>query len=90
MNGTPRSAIRRASRQLSAKVPGFVTSGPYMSRVLFGSLAMSTSSGTEVCMRNAISYWAMRAGDFGIGDGLEPPLIKRREAVEQSTAAGRC
>ena len=60
-NRTSRSAMRRASRQLAANVPGFCTSGPYMSSTCCGSSEMSVSSGTEVCMRYAISYWAMRA-----------------------------
>ena len=60
MKRTPRSASRRASRQLAAKVPGVRESGPYMSKTRSGSAATSVSSGTDVCIRNAISYCAMR------------------------------
>ena len=59
-NRTSRSARRRASRQLRANVPGLCTSGPYMSSTCLGSFEMSVSSGTEVCMRKAISYCAIR------------------------------
>src|SRR5204862_7504 len=58
---TPRSASRLAWRQLAANVPDLYTSGPYRSRTCFGSFERSISSGTDDCMRNAISYWAMRA-----------------------------
>ena len=60
-NRTSRSASRRASRAQRANVPGLCTSGPYMSRMCLGSFEMSISSGTEVCIRKAISYWAIRA-----------------------------
>ena len=50
-----------ASKQVQrANVPGLCTSGPYISRTCFGSFEMSVSSGTELCIRKAISYWAMR------------------------------
>ena len=55
MKRTPRSARRRASRQLAAKVPGVDTSGPYMSRTRRGSFEKSVTSGTLVYRRYAIS-----------------------------------
>ena len=60
MNRTPRSASRRAIRQFAANVPGFLESGPYSSKVCSDSFDRSVNSGTDVCMRNAISYCAMR------------------------------
>ena len=45
---------------LEAKLPGFCTSGPYISSVAWLSCLRSTSSGTLVCMRKAISYCEMR------------------------------
>src|ERR1017187_8059237 len=48
-------------RQVWAKDPGLLrASSPYRLQVLSGSLPASVSSGTEACIRNAISYWAMR------------------------------
>src|SRR5688500_20194993 len=41
---TPRSASRRASRQLYAKVPGFRASSPYSSKVFAGSFERSVNS----------------------------------------------
>ena len=60
MNLTPRSIMRRASRQLVAN--GRVTSLliPYISRVAGVSLEKSRSSGPADCIRNANSYDAMR------------------------------
>src|ERR1700739_774630 len=53
--------MRRAMRQLYANVPGSFASSPYKSHVDLGSLLRSASSGTDVCIRYAISYCAMRA-----------------------------
>src|SRR5438309_970921 len=48
MNRTPRSAIRRAKRQLRANPPSTPSSlMPYMSMMCRGSLDKSVSSGTE-------------------------------------------
>ena len=47
MKRTPRSASRRASRQLAAKVPGFFASGPYISSTDSGSPLRSVTSGTD-------------------------------------------
>ena len=64
MKRTPRSASRRASRQLDANEPspGFA---PYASSTWAGSLRMSTSSGTLACILNAISYCAIRVSISG-------------------------
>ena len=64
MKRTPRSAIRRASRQLALNVPSPLRV-PYMSRMCWGSSEKSTKSGTLVCIRNASSYWAMRVAISG-------------------------
>ena len=48
--------MRRASRQLYANVPACFASSPYNVQVLSGSSPIFVSSGSEVCMRNAISY----------------------------------
>ena len=52
-------------RQLAAYVPRFRASGPYSAKVLSGSSPKSISEGTEVCMRNAISYCLMRVSISG-------------------------
>ena len=66
MKRTPRSASRRASRQLAAKVPGLRDVGAVqVEDVLAARSDRSVSSGTEVCMRKAISYWAMRVAISG-------------------------
>src|SRR2546430_7472178 len=65
MKRTPRSASRRASRQLAAYVPGFRESGPYSSKVDSGSFDRHMRSRTEVCMRYAISYCATRVSISG-------------------------
>jgi hypothetical protein len=56
---------RRASRQFAANVPGFFTSSPYIASVASSSPEKSTRSGTDICMRNAISACAMRARTSG-------------------------
>ena len=65
MNRTSRSASRRASRQFAAYVPGLRDSGPYISKTESGSFERSISSGTEVCIRYAISYCAIRVSISG-------------------------
>jgi len=65
MNRTPRSASRRARMQLAAYDPGFRASGPYISNVFSGSFDRSASSGTELCIRYAISYCAIRVSISG-------------------------
>ena len=47
MNRTPRSASRRASRQLAANVPGLRESGPYNSNVSSVSFETSPLAGLE-------------------------------------------
>jgi hypothetical protein len=64
MNRTPRSASRRASRQLEANDPSPGVQ-PYSSMVLFASFDMSISPGTLACILNAISYCAMRVAISG-------------------------
>jgi hypothetical protein len=59
MNLTLRSASRRAIKQLRANVPGLSTSGPYSASTLSGSSRTSVASGTEACIRYAISYCAI-------------------------------
>src|SRR3569623_2126469 len=59
MNRTPRSASRRASRQLLAKLPS-PGLAPYRSSTDLGSFETSTNPGPQACILNAISYWAMR------------------------------
>ena len=65
MKRTPRSASRRAMRQFEAKVPGLFTSLPYISKVFSSSLLKSVSSGTDICIRKAISLCAMRVRTSG-------------------------
>ena len=48
---TSRSASRLAIRQCRANVPGFFTSSPYIASTWSGSLEMSATSGTDVCIR---------------------------------------
>ena len=54
MNRTPRSTIRRASRQARAN-DGLSGSAPYISSVARLSLRRFISSGAEVSSRSAIS-----------------------------------
>ena len=58
---TLHTTFRHPPSQQAAKVPGVPTSGPYMSSTCFGSFEMSFSSGTDICIRNAISYCAILA-----------------------------
>ena len=93
-NRTSRSASRRASSAQRAKLPGVWTSGPYMSRTCLGSLEMSASSGTDVCIRNAISYWAIRAWVSGSANDSYSLWLSRliassvRRRVDASTPVG--
>ena len=84
MKRTPRSASRRASRQLAAKVPGLRASGPYSSKVRAGSFDRSVSSGTDVCIRKAISYWAMRVAISGSPNCVQLQLVQPRQVVENA------
>jgi len=54
------STRRRLIRQQFANVPFWRASSPYSSKVCSGSFEMSVSSGTELCIRYAISYCAIR------------------------------
>jgi hypothetical protein len=64
MNRTPRSASRRASRQLAANEPSAPVV-PYNSVTERGSFDTSISSGTLLCMRKAISYCVIRVAISG-------------------------
>ncbi len=83
---TPRSTSRRASKALWANEPGLVTSGPYRSSVAFGSLLRSVSSGTLDCMRNAISYCAMRVCVSGSPSFSKLALVESLQRVEHRAA----
>jgi len=64
MNRTPRSANRRASRQLAAKDPSPGLQ-PYRSKTCWGSWLESIRSGTLDCIWNAISYCVIRVAISG-------------------------
>ena len=54
------SALRQAAGEQAVRgvtCRARFTSGPYISRMSCGSFERSSSSGTLVCMRKAISYW---------------------------------
>ena len=53
-----------------------------------GSSARSVTSGTEVCIRYAISYWAIRALIAGSSVASYSIWCSSREAVEHLAAAG--
>ena len=59
-------ASRRAMSAVFWNVPGSLASSPHRSKVLSGSLPRSAISGTEDCMRKAISYCAIRAKVSGL------------------------
>ena len=89
MNRTPRSARRRASRQLAANVPGLRASGPYSSNVRAGSFERSVSSGTEVCILYAISYCAMRVAISGSPNSSSSTWLSFRQVVDEPPPLGR-
>src|SRR5687768_15048301 len=76
---TPFSIRRRASRQLLANdpSPGFA---PYDSWTSFGSLEMSITSGTAICMRYASSYWLIRVSVSGSPISLSSSSLSCRSA----------
>ena len=76
MNRTPRSASRRASRQLAANVPGLRDSGPYSSKMRSGSFETSVSSGTE--RLHPVRHLVLRdaRGDLRIAELLELQLVQ--------------
>ena len=84
MKRTPRSASRRARMQFAAKEPGFRESGPYISKVVAGSFERSVNSGTEVCIRYAISYCAMRVGDLRVLIILQLQPVQLGQIVEKT------
>ena len=87
MKRTPRSASRRASRQLAAKVPGLRDVGAVqLERSMSGSLDRSVSSGTRVCMRKAISYWAIRVAISGSPISSMLQLVQLGQVVEHPPA----
>ena len=57
-----------------------------MSRTWTGSLERSVSSGTDVCIRYASSYWAMRVAISGSPNSCELDLIQLGEIVEHAAA----
>ena len=54
------SNITPIQEAVTVNVPGVRLSAPYSANVDSGSVERSVTSGTLACMRNAISYWAMR------------------------------
>ena len=74
---TPRSISRRASRQLFAN-DGLPGSAPYMSRICFGSLRRSISSGALDLHPERHLEGVDARGDLGIAD--------RRRAASRSAA----
>ena len=76
MKRTPRSASRRASRQLAANVPGLRASGPYSSKVCAGSFERSVSSGTE--RLHPVRHLVLRdaRGDFRIAELIQLHLVQ--------------
>ena len=81
-NRTPRSIIRRASRQARAN-DGLSGSAPYIASVALLSLFRSISSGADVCRRKAISYEAMRVAISGSATAWSRRLFKRAEEIER-------
>ena len=78
MNRTPRSARRRASRQFAANVPGLRASGPYSSKRARRLLRHVRQLRHRACIRNAISYCAMRVAISGSPILLQLRLIQLR------------
>ena len=54
-NRTPRSTMRRASRQMRPNLAVEASSIPYIPRMCSGSFEISIISGAAVCIRNASS-----------------------------------
>ena len=73
-------AVRRDSSRAS------VTSGPYISNVLAGSFDRSINSGTEVCMRYAISYWRDARLDLRVAILLGVLSVQLRQRIEHAPA----
>ena len=89
MKRTPRSASRRASRQLAAKVPGLSRVGAvHLERLRRAPSRDRSAPGTDVCMRKAISYWAMRVAISGSPNFAVLQLVELGQVVEHR-AAGR-
>ena len=76
MKRTPRSARRRAIRQLAAKCRASASRGRRARRCDSGSFDRSVSSGTDACIRNAISYCAIRVVISGLSTVLELDLVQ--------------
>ncbi len=53
-----------------------------------GSLLMSMTSGTDICMRKASSYWLIRVSVSGSPNCCELMLVELPEGVERSAAGG--
>ena len=88
MNRTPRSASRRASRQLAANVPGVRLSGPYSSNVDSGSRRQIGHVGHA--RLHAERHLVLRDPRFDLGIELllELMAVQRVQLVEHRAAAG--
>ena len=53
-----------------------------MSSIFFGSFVKSISPGTLACMRNAISYWAIRVVISGSATRLVVLAVERLRRVD--------
>ena len=90
MKRTPRSASRRASRQLAAKVPGLRDVGAVqVEDVLAARRTGRSARARDVCMRKAISYWAMRVAISGSPTSSMLELVERGQVVEHPPPASR-
>ena len=69
--------------------PGLRESGPYSSKVDSGSSERSMSSGTEVCMRYAISYLRDAIMDLRVQGLLELGRVDPGDAIEHAPARVR-
>ena len=56
-------------------------------RLLAARSERSVSSGTDVCMRNAISYWAMRVSISGSPNARAASCVQLADAVEHRRGA---
>ena len=85
MKRTPRSASRRASRQLAANVPGFRASGAVELEDMLPAPSTDPSvRARDVCMRKAISYCAMRVEISGSPTLRSLQLVQLRQVVQVS------
>ena len=81
--------ILLASRQFRAKPPLTpLSSTPYIARISFVSFDKSVSPGTDVCIRNAISYWAIRVSISGSPRLPDGQFVQLAHAVQHGAARG--